>query len=262
MHSFNIWHKFDIYRYQIVLILLVTCFGVKSTQAQVNGTLNLPNFDEQRIHYGFLMGLHSSRYRSTYADDFTEPQFDSLHSVIPRSNMGFKVGFIFDYHIVELIDVRASLTVGFNQYQMDYRFSNGSTITDLRDPTYVELPILLKFKSVRRFNRRMYFLGGINPMFKAVSSKEREDPRERLLTRNFNLALDMGMGMDLYQPLFKFSPEIRYSFGLLNALDKKENTFSAPLNSLATHTIAFYITFEGAPSSFQKKAKKQKRKRR
>ncbi|MGL1886684.1 MAG: PorT family protein [Reichenbachiella sp.] len=234
--------------------------GWNSTQAQVPGTLNLPNFDDQKWHFGFMLGGHSGKYRSEYVDEFIDGQFDSLHSVVPHSKVGFKIGFIINYHIFELLDVRFNPTVSFNQFEMVYRFTNGESITDLQDPTYVEFPLLLKFKSVRRLNRRMYVLVGVNPMFKATGSKEREDPTEKLISKPFNLALDVGVGMDLYQPYFKFSPELRYSFGLMNALDDKENSYSAPLKQMTIHTISFFITFEGGPSTFSKKGKKYKRK--
>ncbi|MBU2888008.1 PorT family protein [Gilvimarinus agarilyticus] len=225
--------------------------------AQVDGTLNLPRFDEEKWHFGFLLGLHTSNYRSEYKDDFVTPSFDTLHSVVPPSKMGFKIGFIVDYHIFETLDVRITPTVSFNQLQLDYRFTNGEVIEELRDPTYVELPILLKYKSVRRRNRRMYVLGGINPAIKAASSKEKES-KDRLLTKGYNLSLDVGVGMDLYQPLYKFSPEIRYSFGLIDVLEDQPNDFSAPLRSLSIHTIAFYITFEGGPSTLRRNSRRRR----
>ncbi|MCV9388788.1 type IX secretion/gliding motility protein PorT/SprT [Reichenbachiella ulvae] len=259
MHSTHFRHQLYLHGSKIVVsFLLLMGLAVSPTFAQINSTVNLPNFDEQHWHYGFLMGLHTANYRLEYVDDYVTPEFDTLHSVVPPSKMGFKIGFIVDYHIFETLDVRLTPTVGFNQLQLNYRYTNGKILEELRDPTYVELPILLKYKSVRRRNRRMYFLGGINPSFKAASSKEREDT-DRLLTKNFNLSVDVGIGMDLYQPLFKFSPEIRYSFGLLDVLAEEQNDFSAPLQRLTIHSLAFYITFEGGPSTFRRKGGKYKR---
>lgn len=257
MHSTHIRHQFHLHSSEVILTFLLLLGLLAPARAQINGTVNLPNFDEQRWHYGFLMGLHSSNYRLQYRDEYVTPEFDTLHSVVPPSKMGFKVGFIVDYHVTELLDVRVTPTVAFNQLQLDYRFTNGEVYEELQDPTYVELPILLKYKSVRRRNRRMYCLGGINPSFKATGKKENED-KDKLLTKKFNLSIDVGLGMDLYQPLFKFSPELRYSFGLLDVLDGNQNEFSAPLERLSIHTLAFYITFEGGPSSFRRKGGKYK----
>ncbi|UXP32958.1 PorT family protein [Reichenbachiella agarivorans] len=260
MHTTYIRHQLYIYCSKVTLaILLLLLMGYHEGHAQVDGTLNLPHFDEQRLHYGFMIGMHTAHYRLEYDDDFVTPNYDTLHSVVPPNNIGFKVGFIVDYHINDLLDVRLSPTFSFNQLQLNYRYSNGEIKEDLQDPTYVELPLLLKYKSIRRMNRRMYFLAGLNPAFKAVSSQDKENKSEKLLTKGFNLSLDIGVGMDLYQPLFKFSPELRYSYGLLNVLDDQENSYSAPLRNLTIHSLSFFITFEGGPSTFSKKGKKQRK---
>ncbi|PIB36546.1 hypothetical protein BFP72_14625 [Reichenbachiella sp. 5M10] len=241
---------------------MVVFWGVipNVSQAQIN-SVNLPNFDEQRWHFGFMLGMHTSAYQSQYVDAFVTPSYDTLHSVVPPSNPGFKIGFVVDYHLMETLDIRFSPTVAFNQLELEYRYSDGTSVSDIQDPTYVEFPILLKYKSVRRRNRRMYFLGGVNPAIKATSSKDKDNSIERLQTKGYNLSLDIGVGMDLYQPLFKFSPELRYSFGLVNVLDgdSATNDFNAPMKRLTIHTLAFYITFEGGPSTFRRKGGKQKR---
>lgn len=262
MYSVNFWHQLHLRSNKIVrvaLVVLVTFLSVFTAEGQAPGKTHLPNFDEQKWHYGFLIGLHSSKYRTWYDDLYVDENLDSLFMVEPKSNMGFKVGFVIDYHIFDLLDVRMNPTVSFNQYQLDYIMSTSEVVTDLQDPTYVELPIMLKYKSIRRGNRRMYLLAGINPMFKAESSKQRDDPTEKFKSRNFNLAVEIGGGFDLYKEYFKFSPEVRYSFGLIDVINPKvNNSFNAPLNKVKMHTVSFYLSFEGGPSSFQRKGKKQK----
>ncbi|MFY0627988.1 MAG: PorT family protein [Reichenbachiella sp.] len=265
MHTIDIWHQLNIYRYKVVVLVLCCALGqLNPGYAQNRSNLNLPFFDDQNIHYGFLIGLSGSNFRHQFSDAFIEPEMDTLQNIIPESKIGFKLGFIVDFHIFENLDVRLNPTVSFNQLQLSYQTTTpqlGSAdpvvIEELLDPTYVELPILLKYKSVRRRNTRMYALAGINPMLKASGSKDDRDDSEKLLIKKFNVALDIGVGFDLYQPLFKFSPEIRYSFGLMDVLDKSEpNDFSAGLNRLSIHTITFYITFEGGPSELKIKKKK------
>lgn len=264
MHSTDVWHKFNLHWCKVVICL--TLFALckpLSGQSQVAGSLNLPNFDNQKVHYGFLIGLHSSRFGLRYSDEFVELELDTLHSIVPRGSMGFKLGFIVDFHLFEIFDIRLTPTVGFNQLSLDYIINdgtpNGTSLEELIDPTYVELPILAKYKSVRRLNRRMYFLAGLNPAVRASGSRDKEIDEERLLLNQFNLSLDIGAGFDLYQPLYKLSPEIRYSFGLTNVLNQNDpNLFSVGLDRLAIHTIAFYITFEGGPSELKKVTKKKR----
>lgn len=260
MHSAYLWHKFYLLRNKVVwILLLLILLQNHKTVGQINGSLNLPNFDNQKIHYGFLIGTSFSQFDLKYSDEFVELELDTLHSIVPRTALGFKLGFIADFHFYDILDARLGLTVGFNQFVLDYRFTDGFTQQELVDPTYVELPLLLKYKSVRRVNRRMYFLGGINPGIRASGSKDKEGRESRLLLSRYNLSLEIGAGFDLYQPLFKFSPEVRYSFGLNNVLDSQNNDFSAGIDRLSVHTITFFITFEGGPSEIKKVGKKKRR---
>lgn len=257
MQTSNIWHKLHIHSLKVILGFVIGfCLVASESRAQLPGTLNLPNFDEQKVHYGFLIGGHSSRFRLKYSDEFIAPAMDSVHSILPAHKAGFKIGFIINFHLLQYLDIRVTPTFSFYQLALDYRYDNGTILEELRDPTYFELPILFKYKSVRRENRAIYVLAGISPSIKVSGSKNQEDSEDRLLIEKFNLSLDVGVGLDLFQPLFKFSPEVRYSFGLLNVLDKEPNDFSAGIESLNIHSFTIYVTFEGGPSTFRRKARK------
>ena len=84
------------------------------------------------------------------------------------------------------------------------------------------------------------------------------DTKEKLELKNFNISFDIGAGFDLYYPLFKFSPEVRYSFGVKNLLSDKVNEFSENLDQIVTHNIAFFITFEGGPNYLKRRRKNRK----
>ncbi|MEP2025465.1 MAG: porin family protein [Reichenbachiella sp.] len=257
MQTTYIWYKLHLHSLKIVLGFVIGfCLVSAESKAQLPGTLNLPNFDEQKVHYGFLIGGHSSRFRLKYSDEFITPDMDSVHSILPTHKFGFKIGFIVNFHFFQYLDVRVAPTFSFYQLGLDYRYSDGTTWPELRDPTYFELPILFKYKSVRRDNRAIYLLAGITPAIKVSGNKKDLDSSERLLVEKYNLSIDVGVGLDLFQPLFKFSPEVRYSFGLLNVLDEEENDFSAGIESLNIHSFTIYVTFEGGPSTFRRKSRK------
>ncbi len=212
------------------------------------GKTNLSAYDERWLHYGFLIGGHSSNFRLDYNDDFVSADFDSLHSVITPGTPGFKIGFVVDVALYQFLSLRVSPTVGFYENDLKYRFSDGTTLIETKDATLVELPILLKYKSVRRRNNRMYLLAGFSPVIEASGSKDENDVRERLETKNFNVNLELGVGTDIFYQFFKFAIEMRYSRGLRNLLESNPNKFNAPLGRLSVHNIAFFITFEGGPS--------------
>lgn len=256
MQATYIRHQFHIYRHKVVFLLLLA-FGL-SASGQNNPTDHLPDYDEHFVHYGFLLGVHSAKYRIQYADVFETQDYDTLHSIVPGNLAGFKLGFVINFHLFQYLDFRILPTVGFYENDLTYRFTDLTELRHLKDATVVEVPLLFKYKSQRRGNYNMYLLGGIKPTFEAVGRGQREDSSEKLdLARN-QINIEIGAGFDMYFRLFKFSPEIRYSYGLKNMLSEdSRSSFNAPLKKLTTHNLTMYITFEGGPSTLRSGSKRR-----
>ncbi|MBV6644756.1 MAG: PorT family protein [Cyclobacteriaceae bacterium] len=253
MQNPHLWNKLNIRWYKIVLILLLST----EVFAQDAPTEHLIDYDAQWIHYGFLMGVHSSRYRIKYNEAFTAPDLDSVHSIIPRNTGGIKVGFVVNMRLFQYLDFRMMPAVSFYENNLEYRYTDGTTFNFFKDATMVELPLLLKYKSVRRGNAAMYLTWGVTPSIEAAGKSDELANEEKLETRNWNLAVDIGAGFDIYFPLFKFSPEIRYSYGLRNMLFEEKNEFNVGLDRLVFQNIGFFITFEGGPSYLKRRKRKK-----
>ncbi|MEQ8904763.1 outer membrane beta-barrel protein [Ekhidna sp.] len=242
-----------------VALLFVFILGLgQSSFAQNNPSDNLINYGDQWIHYGFLISVHSSKYVIRHSEHFTSPAMDTVHSIVPGNLGGFKLGFVINMKLAQYLDFRILPTVGFYENDLSYRFTNGITQRELKDATMVELPLLIKYKSARRGNLAMYMLAGVNPSFEAAGKGDEQDVGQKLELRNWNIAIDVGVGLDMYFAYFKFSPEIRYSYGLRNMLTDDPNDFSIGLDKLTTQNLGIFITFEGGPSSKRKLGKKTK----
>ncbi|MEM6642010.1 MAG: porin family protein [Bacteroidota bacterium] len=237
--------------------------SISNCFSQNNPTDNLINYDNQWIHYGFLIGIHSSKYVTKYSDTFVTPALDTVHSIVPGNLGGFKLGFVINMRVAQYLDFRLLPTVGFYEHDLTYRFTNGSILRELKDATMIELPMLFKYKSARRGNLGMYMVFGVNPSLEASGRGDEVDVQEQLKLKNWNVAIDVGVGLDVFYPFFKFSPEIRYSYGLRNMLTEGEpNEFSIGLSRLTTQNLGIFITFEGGPDNPRsKKAGKIKAKR-
>jgi hypothetical protein len=126
---------------------------------------------------------------------------------------------------------------------LEFEYTDGSTIDQLVESTVVEFPLLIKYKSIRWKNFRVYFIGGINPAIQASGNKDDQEER-KLQTSKFNLSGEIGFGFDFYFPLFKFAPEVRFSQGLLNLLKEDRFGYSEGMESLHTNVITIYLLFE------------------
>ena len=213
-----------------------------------SSTYNLSGYDDTKVHYGFLLGAHSSYYRLEYSPVFSSSNYSNLHSILPDVSPGFKLGFISDFSIYYPFDLRTLLQVSFQEFKIDYLYDDGSVFSDIRPATFLESPILIKYKSKRRKNSRMFIIGGIKPSLEIGAKNKDEAGKDILELRAFDISLEIGFGADLFFPLFKLSPEIRYSRGLFNMInDNSRNEYNLPIDKIIVHNISFFFTFEGGP---------------
>jgi len=247
MQILNVWNKFNIHWAKVILIALAS-IGSVTTFAQSKRWVrqNNPNYDERKISYGFLIGLHSSALQIKYSDAFVTPAFDSVYAVQPKWSSGFSLGFIVNYRAAEYLDFRLTPKVSFYEHNLQYVYTNRSTapVDQQVSSTMVEFPLLAKYKSARRGNVRMYMVGGVTPGIEASGKKDIESTINRLELERFNFSIEGGFGFDLYYPLFKFSPEIRFSRGLLDMLGNKTNPYGAPLEAVYLNTVTVYLLFQ------------------
>lgn len=238
-----IWHKFHLHRYKVVLtaVLLICTLAVEA-QKMKWAQRNNPNYDNKKLTYGFLIGLHSSIYQINYSDAFVTQQFDTLYSVNSSWTSGFTLGFIVNLRLSEFLDLRLTPEVAFYEQKVRYQFTNETFQDALVESTMVEFPLLLKYKSERRGNIRMYMIGGAKPGIEASGKKDKT--KSELELTSTNLSLEAGFGFDLYYPLFKFSPEIRFSRGIVDVLGNKKNDFGQPLQRVNTNTVTLYFLFQ------------------
>jgi hypothetical protein len=247
MHTSYIWNKLHLYGPKIIVVLIVLLSigheGFSQKKRWVNK--NNPNYDQRKLSYGFLIGLHSTAYQIKYSDKFVTHDFDTVYSVEPGWSPGFSLGFIVNYRLTDLLDFRITPKVAFYEHTLRYLYTDETTTEEkLVETTMVELPFLLKYKSERRGNVRMYMVGGVKPSLEASGKKDMENASTTLGIKGMNLSLDAGFGFDLYYPLFKFSPEIRFSRGIVNVLENTTNKYGQPLERLNTNTVTLYLLFQ------------------
>ncbi|HMV09039.1 MAG TPA: porin family protein [Cyclobacteriaceae bacterium] len=244
MHTTHVWRKLYIHRAKVILLCLMLAAGVSHAQKFKWAPRNNPNYDDRKWTYGFLIGLHTTSYQIKYANNFVTEDMDTVHSVIPDWKPGFSLGFIVNYRVNDYLDIRLTPEVAFYEHTLRYNYTDGTHQDQLVETTMVEFPFLLKYKSMRRGNVRMYVVGGAKPGIEASGKKELENISDGLEVKNLNMSLEAGIGLDLYFPLFKFSPEIRFSRGVSNILDNTRNDYGKPLKYVNTNTVTIYLLFQ------------------
>jgi hypothetical protein len=225
-------------------VLLFTGFSMQlyGQTNPYNRTENLPYYDQRPFHYGIVLGVNASILKLEYSDLFLDSVF--IHSITPKTSLGLAVGGVINFRAAELLDLRITPTVGFYEYGVDYNYTNRPRETQQISTVNIEMPVLVKFKSKRRNNIRMYLIAGVKPSFEASGRREQDEEEDQLRIQGTAFSMEYGFGLDIYYPLFKFSPEIRISQGLTNIYQPELHRYSSTIRSLKVNTVSLFLIFQ------------------
>jgi len=202
---------------------------------------NRPYADQRLCHLGFTLGLHTQDLILTQSGAVTEDG-EVWFSEIPSYSPGFSVGIIGDIHLQRYINLRAvpTLYLGDKRFVFREQSSGEEYSTRIRN-NYISLPVHLKISADRINNFRPYvLLGGYGSM--EMASKKNQAVR----LKPYDFGIEFGVGCDFYLPLFKLAPELKFSFGLMDILEKdrtdlKDEGLQKYAGSLSTATQRMII---------------------
>ena len=97
----------NLYKIKILIYGYFLFFGIVDCFAQYptvrEKVINLPNFDDRFLHYGYFIGLNSYDFKFQYEKDY---YFNGGKDIEVISNTGFNVGLIGDLRINKFINLR------------------------------------------------------------------------------------------------------------------------------------------------------------
>ena len=239
MYSSHVWNLFYLHWQKIVFFVLISHL-LQAQNAQYRPKF-MEGYDDKPIHYGFLFGLPITRYNLTHSEQFNSAS-DSVLLIKTPISKGFRMGFVLNMYLNENWDFRTTPTVSLYEKSIEY-VSAKSTKREVRESTWIEIPLLFKYKSERRMNSRMYLLGGITLGFE-TNVRKSQPGSGRLSTSSYDVSVDYGIGFEQFLPYTKLSPEIRFSHGLINVYQQPDFPITQGIRRLTTHTIGLYIMFE------------------
>ncbi len=203
---------------------------------------NNPNYDMQTYHFGFILGYSQQKLNIRYSEFMNN--YNDYLQILSDYEPGFNVGIIMDFKIKNNFNIRVTPSFNFTDQKIYYNSENYSVSQPQNSGlSNFELPIYLKYRSDRVNNGRLYVLLGPKLSID-MSSFEKLSDNENLEFKSQNYSLDIGFGIDIYFKYFKFAPEIKYSYGITNILEKQHNEYDNYLNSLSSRSILISLTFE------------------
>ena len=249
---------------RIFYILIFIAAGLTSTAQRVL-LKNLTTFDNKRLHFGFTLGVNTTDFGFTHYKVMNEnTQFlmstnpidvanrnKAIRADISTLTPGFTVGIVSNLRLAESFDLRFLPGMSFGERKLAYNIpvvdvnDVGNTAYYSIKSTFLDFPLLLKYKSKKMNNQRPYLIAG--GAVRIDISKSGQEDLVRL--KPFNTYLEAGVGWDSYLQFFRLSTELKFSFGMDNVLDTgpkdtQAQVYSSAFSKLTSNIFTFSFHFE------------------
>ena len=233
-------------RKQIILLIIVFSFAVNLfAQTEIYRS----EHDDVPYYFGATFGYNSSYLKATKSYKFI--QDDSVLVALPGTSGGISIGLLATGRLSDHLQIRFNpqVIIGSARY-FTYTLSNpapGEPVNQTRvlPAMIVSFPLHFKFNSDRIDNFRVYLLGGIKYDIHFASNANDVNTGTEIKFKAHDFGIEGGIGFNFFFPYFTLSPEIKFSDGLTNLLDRDPAIkYSSVFDKIQTRMIMFSLHFE------------------
>ncbi len=229
---------------KVLSILIFVAIAQNSWAQRHTVPLNLPNYDRKPVHFGFLLGINSMDFKITPR----AIQADTLFILKSQDQKGFNLGIVSNFRLGRNTDLRFLPTLSFAERDINYTIEIDGDLEEIKkdiESTFIEFPVNFKFKSNRYNNGRAYVITGLKYNIDLASQKDIDDEGQELIKlKKSDLMYEVGFGVDFYLEYFKFSPELKATFGLVDMLVYDESIYTSSIQKMLTRGFTITLTFE------------------
>lgn len=172
-------------------------------------------WEEKKLHFGFSLGFNAMDFNITPSQSGMDA--DSLYPEVTMLNPGINIQIVSGYRPSDYLEIRFLPGVSFGQRAIDYYKNKVYDSEQRLESSFLEFPLLLKYKGDRMNNVRPYIIGGLNYRYDLAAKKEFDpDKKVYLRIKRPDLYYEAGAGIDFYLTYFKLSVELKMSNGIGN----------------------------------------------
>jgi hypothetical protein len=217
-----LWHKTIRERLKRNLINILVILVLILVHSDLSGQKQKPKnkswYDDKLLHFGFSLGFNTMDFNITPSQYYLET--DSVYPEVSMLNPGINIQIVTDFHPVKYLDIRFLPGVSFGQRNI--RFYKNQVVYNTQqrlESSFMEFPLLLKYKGDRLNNVRPYVVTGLNYRYDLAGKKEFDDEKPVYIRlKRSDLYYELGAGLDFYLTYFKLSVELKMSNGLRNII--------------------------------------------
>lgn len=199
---------------KLVIVVLACLAGLSAEARRLNDKLMYrQEADRRPWHLGFGVGMHFQELMLKN-NGFETPGGEQWVVQNNSYSPGFNLCGLVDARLSGSFNLRFAPGLMFGSRDLAMRdLNNGTTMSQNLKSVYLSIPVELKYSAMRYRNVRPYLLGGLMPAADVSRSRG-----EMIALKKFDLLACVGFGCDIYLPYFKFNPELKFCFGLTDAL--------------------------------------------
>ena len=239
---------------KIIITSILLVFIFSSVFSQADKVQNLRLYDQKPLHFGFTVGLNTSDFYIRNSDMFFDTSMiKQVYSIENNQQPGFHLGPISNVRLGKHFDFRFLVNLSFTQRALEYivlkENSLGENYFDTHimklSSTFLEFPLLIKYKSDRINNYRFYLIGGIKPTLDLAAKKKIPDELMPMIRLNqSDIYGEVGIGLDFYLPYFKFSPELKMGVGIDDMAIDDNTEYTGAMKYLKSKVFMLSFHFE------------------
>ncbi len=179
-------------------------------------------YDEKLLHFGFSIGFNTMDFNITPSPYCLDP--DSVDNYpypeVAMLKPGINIQIVTNLRPSRYFDIRFLPGVSFGQRIVRYYKDTVLFNSQQRlESSYLEFPLLLKYKGERLNNVRPYVITGLNFRYDLAAKKEFDEERPVYIRiKKPDLYYEAGAGLDFYLKYFKLSVELKMSSGISNII--------------------------------------------
>lgn len=215
-------------------------------------TGNLGHFDRRLLHYGIQVGYTQSKFDLQFSEDAALRE--TLQGTTSYYAPGFHIAVIGDMRVGNWINLRLLPGVTLITREVSYSWEKAYLASHHLaergrnvESVYGDIPIELKFRSVRYGDFRPYVTAGASYGFDFASLRKNRNETNQSIIRlqPSDLRYTMGVGFDVFLRYVKFAIELKMNFGLMNLKVDDPDIYIQAFENLRTRTFMLSFTFEG-----------------
>lgn len=210
------------------IYIIIMCIVSLAASAQERTVQNRPYTDLRPFHFGVVVGTHVQDMEVRMTGPMTITTEDGTQETLvtadqSRWDPGINVGVLGELRLSTHFQLRVAPMMYFGTRHIVFQdlknlSASGKPEEKRQDmkTAYIAVAGDIIFAAPRFNNHRPYLMAGVSPMINLTGKST-----DALKLKRTSLSLEFGVGCDFYLPYFKLRPELKFVYGLGNALDTK-----------------------------------------